>query len=616
MKHLVGRTSHGRAARRLAALVVVTATVGSACSNDDGGTTRARRASTTAPQVLAERIEPVAAAAPSGDAATRFTLPDGTVVLVPANAVADGAEVRVQAVAPPAGGAGAIETGPSAYTVAPSAGTINRPVAIQLVVPDAPDRTNAVAVVWDEATASWQPVNGDATPGALTIYAPRAGTYGWVRWNWQAAAAVGVQTVRTVIGPTQPTVPDLSCGSAAELATRFRSRSTGAGALRWCAGAAGGADGLAVANEAAVPVSLRQRGLVGGAVTRRDAITDALADVIRRHTPAADGVAFDVLSPGERASFRLTEGVEAAASVASDGAAQSFHALGAAMAFTAGLYAGTPGAAVTVLQRDAAVRDALVQALDAPGCADSLPGDGAERSAAEWADAAQRLVLRCVPSSVVRQIVVASGKSSTLRAAFAAVTTALPAASQGVVTPALVEALDPLVAAGDSGSVTLVPVPPEPTTTTAPVDPGTAPTAPTAPTTPTTLLIAPTTVITAPPVPTAPGATTTVAVAATTTTVPAGPVPVLALPLGATCSDRGGNISVSGANFTARGAVTITYTTPAGARRNVGGTASVLGTFVSSFDCRGQARGAWTVSARDNATGRVTEPVTFTVARN
>lgn len=604
-----------RSTRRALALAVTAALAMAACSG--GGSNRAARpraTSTSAPVVLGEKVIAAPNAADSG--ATRLTLGDGTAVLVPVGALAKGAEVRVTTSAAEGLSQGAIEGGTTAYDVAVTTGGIAKPIAVQLALADAPDRSGAIAVRFDEATRTWQPVNSDASPGTLTIYAAKPGRYSWVRWNWQAAAAVAAQTVAAIVGPTDPGEAELACGRPADLAPRFRARATGSGTLAWCAGVDAGADTLAVANAATVPVTLRQRGLGPGAVARRDAFTAALADLVRPYAAPGAGATFDLLAPGERVSYNLTVDVEAALTMTVDGQAQAYQSLGAAAAFTAGLYAGSAPVALAILQRDEPVRTALFQALGAPGCADTAVAAGATtRSAAEWGDAAQRLVLACVPDAVVRRVVDAAAKQSALRAAFTTATSSMPAASRPLVGPSLVRALTPLMETEGAGSVTLVPVPPEPTTTTvAPAIPGT-PTETTAPavTTTTPSPVQTTTVVTAPPT----GVTTTVVVAATSTTV-AATAPVLAIVGPTACSDRGGaagSISLLGAGFTTRGAFTLTYTSPGGARRNVGGTATTAGAFSATFDCRSQARGEWKVTARDNAIGTVTTVVTFTVAR-
>lgn len=597
-------------------VVVAGALVVAACSGGSSKSSSARRraATTTSstPQVLGTNV--VNAADTSGTA-TRFTLTDGTVVLVPVGAVAAGAEVRVAIGAVDGLSRGAIEGGTSAYDVSVTSGAISKPVAIQLALPDAPDRAGATAVWWDAATSTWQPVNADSAPGTLTIYASKPGRYAWVRWSWAAAATVGAQTVRAVVGPSDPGDAELACGSAADLAPRFRPRSTGA-ALQWCAGVSSGADRLAVANRSEVPVALRQRGLENPTVTRRDALSGPLADLVRKYTPPTAGVAFDVLAPGDRVAYNLVVDVDASAAVAADARAHAYQSLAAAVAFTAGLYAGSVDAAVAVMQGDEATRTALLAAIDQRDCASAVVAGGdTDRSAAEWAQAAQRLVTACVPADVARQLVAAASKRSALRAAFATVTGAVPVASQPLLAPALVEALTPLVDTSAAGSVTLTPVPPEPTTTTgAPGAPdSTTPTVPTGPTTSTTLVVGPTTVVTAPPV----GGTTTVVASATTTTAaPSGALLSIVGPT--TCSDRGGvagSIALLGAGFTGRGGYTLTYTNPSGGRRNVGGTATAAGAFAATFSCNNQARGDWTVVARDNTSGRVSPALTFTVAR-
>ncbi len=596
----------------LAATVIATG-----CSG--GGTKAARRVrttSTSAPEVLDNRI--VAGSDASDAAATRFTLGDGTTVLVPVGALAQGAEARVTTVAAEGLSQGAIEGGTTAYDVAVTAGAISKPIAVQLALADAPDRTGAVAVRWDEASKTWQPVNSTVSPGTLTIYAAKPGRYSWVRWNWQAATAVGVETVRALVGPIDPGEVDLACGSAGALALRFRTRSSGSDTLRWCAGVTGGVDGFAVANAAAAPVSLRQRGVGTGTFTRRDAVTGALAELVRRHAPTESGVGFDLLAPGEHVGYTLTADVEAAVAVAVDGMSQAYLSLGTAASFVAGLYAGSAPVGVAVLQRNDAVREALLAALDSPGCADAVVAAGStSRPAVEWAGTVQRLVLSCVPATVVRQLVDASAKQSTVRGAFSAVTAAVPAASLPLVTTAIAQAVTPLVDIEGAGTVTLVPVPPEPTTTTTPGNvPGATTLAPGAgPTTSTTLVIRPTTVATAPPT----GGTTTVVATATTSTTVAGPVgPALTAVGSTTCSDRGGaagTVSLLGAGFTARAGYTLTFTSPTGARRNIGGTTTAAGAFSAVVDCRNQTLGDWSVTARDNPTGRVSDAVRFTVAR-
>ena len=604
--------------RRTTPLRLVAATgalVLAACSGG-GAPTAVRRLTTssTGPTVLDDRIQ--APAPSSGADASRFSLGDGTTVLVPAGALARGAEVRVRRAGDGVGATdGAIEGGPATYEVSVTSGSILKPIAVQVAVPDAPGRTAALAVRLDDATRTWSPANSDAAPGVLTIYAAKPGTYGWVRWSWESAAAVAAQTVRSVVGLPEGSDPALSCGDVGALGARFSASGTNGAAMRWCAGTEGGNDRVQVANRAESPLSLRVTGLSDGVTTRRAALTDGLIEVMRRHWQSTDGEALDVLAPGDRAAFRLTPTVAARATSSQDGLTQYYVALGSAAAFVVGLYAGTTATAAAVLAQDD-VRRLILADLDAPGCADTVgTASGAERAAEDVAASTQTLVA-CVTPATIAAIVTAAGRRSELRAAFANATTTLPATATALLPPATIFGVAPLVATLTAGEVRLTPIVPPP-----PPPPG-PPTSAGGPTTPapnaTTTTVPPlfntTTAATAPPTTAAPGPTTTQAatttVAATTTTTRVRTAPVLTL-LVRKCT--GNAVPMTGTGLTPSGAYRLTFDPPRGSNVTVNGAASAAGSTTYSFSCAGQTKGTWSAGLTDVTSGLMSVFITFDV---
>lgn len=604
-------TTRHRTSPTVTAVVAVSCLL-AACSAGGGSSQVTRRpaSTTTAAEVLGNAIDNGGSGA--GAPATRFTLDDGTTVLVPVGAVVPGAEVAVKRTAATAAGTGPTELGPSTYEVTASKGTIAKPVVLQVPLADKAT-AGVIAVAYDTASRSWLPANGDLANGSLTIYAAGAGTYGLMRWNWTTAATIGAEAVAAVVGGSGLAEGGLSCGDVTSLATRFTTRASGnTDVMRWCGGTVAGADAIGIGNGAATPLTLRTVGLSDASVTRRRPLTDAVVAVARRHwnVPAGEGV--ELLAPGDRAQFRLTELQGAQATLQPAAFSQYYVTLAAAAAYTVGLFTGSVDGAVALLDRDE-VRTALLTDLDKAGCADRIAPSVSEASAEQLATTVQELVTTCVSRATVAGIVAAAAKQSALRAAFASSTVDLPdrerAAVAGAVT-AIVRALVEAPAA--SGQVTATPVDPLSTTTavaTLPVTtlvPAPATTVP-----PTTPVIATTT--TSPggtvPAPT----TTTTAPAPTTTTTVVGVIPPIVVVAPASCSRNRGTVLVTATGLTAGKSHTFTYTAPNGSVSAVTAITPLGGVATRTFNCNNQRAGSWRVTVTDNANGAVSEPQAFTV---
>lgn len=594
----------------MVAAVVAASCLLAACSAGGGSSQVTRRASTTtAAEVLGNTVDN--AGSDAGAPATRFTLDDGTTVLVPVGAVVPGAEVTVKRTAATPAGTGPTELGPSTYEVAASKGTIAKPVVLQVPLADKAT-AGVIAVAYDTASRSWLPANGDLANGSLTIYAAGAGTYGLMRWNWTTAATIGAEAVAAVVGGSGLAEGGLSCGDVTSLATRFTTRASGnTDVMRWCGGTVSGADAIGIGNGAATPLTLRTVGLSDASVTRRRPLTDAVVAVARRHWAVPGGEGLELLAPGDRAQFRLTELQPAQAALQPAAFSQYYVTLGAAAAYTVGLFTGSVDGAVALLDRDE-VRSALLADLDKAGCADRVASSVSEASAEQLAATVQELVTTCVSRATVAGIVAAAAKQSALRAAFASSTTDLPERERAAVAGAVTGIVRALVeAVGASGEVTATPIDPLSTTTvpaTLPVT--TLVAAPPTTVPPTTPVIATTTTT---PGGTVPAPTTTTAAPAPTTTTIAGVIPPVVVVAPASCSRDRGTVLVTAAGLTAGKSHTFTYTAPTGAVSAVTAITPVGGIATRTFNCNNQRRGTWRVTVTDNANGAVSESQSFTV---
>lgn len=594
------------------AAAVVASCLLAACSAGGGSSQVTRRpaSSTTAAAVLGNAVDNGGSGA--GAPATRFTLDDGTTVLVPVGAVVPGAEVTVKRTAATAAGAGPTELGPSTYEVAASKGTIAKPVVLQVPLADKAT-AGVIAVAYDTASRSWLPANGDLANGSLTIYAAGAGTYGLMRWNWTTAATIGAEAVAAVVGGSGLAEGSLSCGDVTSLATRFTTRASGnTDVMRWCGGTVAGADAIGIGNGAATPLTLRTVGLSDASVTRRRPLTDAVVAVARRHWDVPGSEGLELLAPGDRAQFRLTELQPAQAALQPAAFSQYYVTLGAAAAYTVGLFTGSVDGAVALLDRDE-VRSALLADLDKAGCADRVASSVSEASAEQLAATVQELVTTCVSRATVAGIVAAASKQSALRAAFAASTTDLPERERTAVAGAVTGIVRALVeAVGANGEVTATPIDPLSTTTvpaTLPVT--TLVAAPPTTVPPTAPVIATTT--TSPGGTTPPGPTTTTAAPAPTTTTIAGPVPPVVLVAPDSCRRNRGTVLVTASGLTAGKSHTFTYTAPNGSVSAVTAITPIGGVATRTFNCNNQRAGSWRVTVTDNANGAVSAPQTFTV---
>ena len=604
-------TERGRA--RLPAVAVVLAVALTACSGGGTATVKRRTSTTSAAEVLNDRI--ANSGSDAGAPATRFALDDGTTVLVPVGAVVPDATVSVKRTTPTGSGQGPMELGASTYDVTVSKGTIAKPIVLQLPATDA-TRTGAIAVQYDTASRAWVPTNGDLTAGSLTIYASGAGTYGSMRWNWATAANIGAETVAALVGGTSSAEAATSCGDTSSLATRFATRATGnTDVLRWCGGTASGNDGLGVTNAGATPLALRTTGLTDASTTRRRSLTDRIVAVARNHWTVPTGEGLDLLAPGDRVQFRLTEGQAARATLLPTAFSQYYVALAGAVAFTAGLYAGATDVASALLDRDE-LRTALLADLDKPGCADTAAGAVAEATTEQLTAAMQSLVTTCVSRATVTTLVNAAAKQSALRAAFASLTTDLPDAARALLPAALGKVVPGLVPDTAAGEVTATPVDPSaPTTTGAPATLPVNTIVAVTPSTPATTVPIISTTTTAF---TAPGPTTTPAttVVPTTTTTAVTPLPpTLALAPFACSSRNRGTITLTATGLVPARSHTFTFTAPNGAVSAVSLITPVTGVATRVFQCAGQRQGVWTVTVTDNGTGLDSAPGTYTVTR-
>ncbi len=602
-----------RCRARLPVVAVVLAIAVTACSGGGAATVKRRTSTTSAPEVLNERI--ANGGSDAGTPATRFTLDDGTTVLVPVGAVAPDATVSVKRTTPTGSGQGPMELGTSTYEVTVSKGAIAKPVVLQLPATDA-TRTGAIAVQYDTASRAWVPTNGDLAAGSLTIYASGAGTFGSMRWSWATAANIGAETVAALVGGVGAADASPSCGDTSSLATRFATRATGnADVLRWCGGTASGNDGLGVSNAGATPLALRTTGLSDASTTRRRSLTDHIVTVARTHWSVPVGEGLNLLAPGDRIQFRLTEGQVARATLVPTAFSQYYVALAGAVAFTAGLYAGAIDVAGALLDREE-LRTALLTDLDKPGCADTAASTVGEATAGQLAAVMQTLATTCVSRATVTTLVNAAAKQSALRAAFAALTTDLPEADRALVAPALGKVVPGLVPDTAAGEVTATPVDPSaPTTTGVPptLSVNTVVVVPPSNPAPTVPFIATTTTAVTSPGPTTTPATTVVP---TTTTTVGQPVPPTLVSAPLSCSSRNrGTVTLTATGLTPAKSHTFAFTAPNGAISAVTLITPANGVAARVFQCASQRQGVWTVTVTDNGTGLDSAPGAFAVTR-
>lgn len=622
------------------------AVVAPGCSRAGGTDGRAaKRVSTT---VVEATGNVVGRDEPGAEATTpqRFAVGADASVLVPLGALAAGQELRVRRIGDAAIGAGAIEGGTTRFELTAD-GAVRKPVVLQVAVARTADQSVPVALV-RRNDGGWETVSSDYSDGSLTVYAPRAGVYTWVQWNWRTAASVAGDTVTAMLraGGTTPT-----CTVKRE------------GPLHWCVGGDAASE-LNVANAGDAPLSLRVDGVSGVTVPSGVAMVDDAVAATRRLS--GDQGALTVLVPGAGTRVTLTPGITARAALVQDDFSRTVLAITTAMSASAGLVAGSVAAGVAALSRSE-VRRALVTDISSSGCEPTLRAavDATDRDA--FATQVDRIVTSCVSDATRTLVVTGAATALPLRAALGSAALTMPDAIGRAVTAGLAGAVAGLVAPaaggdatvasvpdtsvpGDTGTTTgttiaVVPVAASPstvavagaptavsptTTTVATTRPATTPAPPTtarpaptaAPTTttrPATTAPAPVTTpaptaaptTTAPPPP--PPAPTTTAAPPVVTTLPA--IPPLAEPTLSSerCSRDRGTIRLTAVGLTPSGPATLVLTPPGRAATQTAVRADEAGVLEAVIDCDGARRGGWLVVVRDDVTTAVSPAVGYTV---
>lgn len=540
------RSGHGRTrTRALAAAVVVTALVTGACSGGGGGSSssaRKRAASTTSTSVLVESTVIGGGTVVSDNETQTFVIDKNLTVVVPVGAVTKGSEIEVREVTGAATDLGAVQVGGKVYALAVKNGKIQSSKQVSLVYklgePLPASDPRPVGGWLDEADKVWRPVSVDRSAGGdeVTVFAPKAGKYTWLRWSWDKAVQAGADAVRQVVGPRTVGDATLTCKDTDEVRGRFDLQTNVGNALAWCAGREGGTDVIRVRNAGQAPLALRYKGFSTPSSTNRSVLFTKVSDAARVvWAPAADE-SVTIAEPGDELTFAITDAsVKGLLRAEVNGFSQHFDAIAAAAAFVVGYHAGNAEIATELLESNAAVRDLLLGQLATPGCVNGL-GDAvtqATYATDRLAEFTAQLTLKCVDGDVVTAIrkAAASTELGSLRASF---TAPEPATVKDRFGPALRAALGPVVEATGgpvAGEIIMTPKNSTggETPTLAPV--GTAP--PAAPTVAppttvgavagpaTTLVIGTTTQATAPPV----GTTTTVPATTTTTRAPATTLP-------------------------------------------------------------------------------------------
>lgn len=632
--------------RRVGALGVALSLFGGGCTHS-GSAVRVRRASNTTVEEVTGKV--TGRGEPGAEQATpdRFDVGKDASVLVPIGALDKGVELRVRRLGAASLGTGAIEGGDTRFEVATTGGLLHKPIAVQIRVASAAEQSRPVAVVHDEASDTWLPVTADYADGSLTIYAPKAGAYSWVHWNWRTAAAIAAQTARAVATSGVGGGPSLSCPPQDETTATVTATPvappTGS-ALRWCVGGTAGRPELQLGNASTVPLSLLVTGVPGATASSGQPLIDDVAAAARGVPGVATDGALTVLVPGATARFELDPAVNARAALAPNGFSRAVVTMSAAMGAAVGLRAGTFDAATAALDR-AEVRRAVLGDLTADACA---PGLGAALAGAAT-DQLGTAVLRltgCLTPATSALVADAAGASVPLRRVFGTQVPAAPGTSTATLAADVLATIEPLVGNGRGGDVVIEPRSPvgavaptpfvvpataaptvvvpvgaavSPTTTSAgkpatttttarPTPPVTPPSAPTPTTRPAPPVPAPTTTS---PTPVATPAPTTAAA------VPTTPAPVPAAPVTALSSDRcsrdRGSVALTTTGLTPSASYSVLLISPDRRVTTTTLTATPTGETTDVISCDGARRGTWRVVVRDDTTTGVSVELSYTV---
>lgn len=660
------RTARARGWRTPLTAFVALGIFATACSDGGGDKTAAKsRIPSTSSTTVVVSKTPVVQGTVSDQGATTFEVPGTKIkVLVPLGAVTKGATVELRDVQGVPTDLGAVQVGSKVYDLQIKNGKIssNGKIAIQFPVDVAkvlPSDPRPVGGAFDESGGAWQPVNSDADATTVTVYATKAGKYSWLHWSWDKAVQTGTDTIRALVGPIAPTSTPLRCEDSDAVRSRFDVVANTGSTLIWCVGKEDGTSVVRVLNNGQAPLAVRSKGFGTPKMPGGNAMFDALMNALKDDWQTAADEQVIVLTPGDEVDFPILDnGAKALLRAEVNGFSQHFDALSAAAAFATGFYAGNVTTAIELLEKDKAVREAVIERLTAKGCVDGLGAvTGNSWATRDLATYTSQLVTTCMKDGTTKLVTDAvSKRNAGLRGRF---NSEPPQTAVKQFSPALFTALSPLVeptavpTAGEievaprsigagSPTPTLAPVetvtsvavsvvPPNTTgtttgvgaiATTTTINGGGTTTRPATTTLPpTTTTLAPTTTSTTvrPTTTTAAPTTTTTVAPTTTTTVFVPPtVTLVQLPVVA-CGRNAGEVRFSIGGLVAGWTYEMVFTSPSGLIDRTLGLVAASDSALYTFVCAGREPGPWqvTVNERQTLNGpivRTASAPSFTVA--
>lgn len=446
------RTAEGRGWRTPLTAFVALGILATACSDGGGDktATKSRIPSTSSTTVVVSKT-PVVQGTVSDQGTTTFEVPNTKIkVLVPLGAVSKGATVELREVQGAPTDLGAVQVGSKVYDLQVKNGKINSGKQVLIAFPVdnvkvLPTDPRPVGGSFEESTGAWQPTSSDITGDIITVYASKAGKYSWLHWSWDKAVQTGTDTIRALVGPIAPTSTPLRCEDSDAVRSRFDVVANTGSTLIWCVGKENGTSVVRVLNNGQAPLAVRSKGFGTPKVPAGNALFDALMNALKDDWQTAADEQVIVLTPGDEVDFPILDnGAKALLRAEVNGFSQHFDALSAAAAFATGFYAGNVATAIELLEKDKAVREAVIERLTAKGCVDGLGAvTGNSWATRDLATYTSQLVTTCMKDGTTKLVTDAvSKRNAGLRGRF---DSEPPQTAVKQFSPALFTALSPLV---------------------------------------------------------------------------------------------------------------------------------------------------------------------------